>query len=796
MDELPEPTTDPPPEELQNGGGDERCTKKAKVEQIDDDSEGDLKRVAEIVLVLSTMAAVRGGKKPTDVEVELMKEARTKLAVLCQGIAPKDIVSGEAIDTVIEDLGLNAKVGDQRLGFRNPKTSIAERYSYAKSKMEESKKFSAPSTTYTSQPLQTNASGMVDNRVPTNAVRMFAPDKPNHTAIASAVSMVSIPPHISAGSSAAMQYPTASNEVRPPMVSGVMPSSHVGRNASSVALPRVENPQFKVTGGLSGAPYVLQVQANSSANQPLVNVPTWSIQTQPASLARSISENKVPAHNTVKVEGTADVTTSRAGPQVTTDKSIRPFITQTAPGNMSSTHHPLQAVNMSQPPMIPSHTEIAKIVQKLFLPKFPDQPTWTPPSRDYMNKAFTCQTCELTVSDVDSVLLCDACEKGFHLKCLQPSVIRGIHNRVDWHCMRCLNLSGGKPLPPKYGRVMRSSNTSPNFPSNVAGIQPSSEKKAESSDPKVSPHMFTTIGNSVPTVSSANHNDEPSFDSNTPEMRDIQGSNISPSIETIDEKPDPNISMKSATCSASTCLPGENQAEQIDSKALTCKDTSESETPKICEPIKCENLQSSLNSQVGMTAAQDTAEISTDRHVMISKQKESHGGENITYDIKRNDPDVAQPNSVGGSGTNTEDEKKYYQSCCIDGVTYRLQGHAFFTSNHGKLTPSKLQSMWEDSKTGIKWVKVTKCYFPDDLPGNIGHPCISEVNEVYESNSDRIEMASSIRGPCVVLPYDKFKQENDRRCQFGIDASASVQPIFLCRWFYDEIKKSFQPVIS
>lgn len=40
------------------------------------------------------------------------------------------------------------------------------------------------------------------------------------------------------------------------------------------------------------------------------------------------------------------------------------------------------------------------------------------------------------------------------------------------------------------------------------------------------------------------------------------------------------------------------------------------------------------------------------------------------------------------------------------------------------------QSMWEDSKTGVKWVKVTKCYFPDDLPGNIGHPCISEVNEV------------------------------------------------------------------
>jgi hypothetical protein len=128
--------------------------------------------------------------------------------------------------------------------------------------MEESKKFSAPSTTYTSQPLQTNTSGMVDNRVPNNAVRMFASDKSNHTAISSTASMVSIPPHLTVGSSAALQYQSTSNEVRPPIVSGVMPNNHMGRNPSSVALPRVENPQFKVTGGLSGAPYVLQVQGN------------------------------------------------------------------------------------------------------------------------------------------------------------------------------------------------------------------------------------------------------------------------------------------------------------------------------------------------------------------------------------------------------------------------------------------------------------------------------------------------------------------------------------------------------
>ncbi|CAI8586923.1 unnamed protein product [Vicia faba] len=667
MDDV---SVDPPPE-VENGGGEpseEPCSKKARVDAVDK-PEAELKRVAEIVLVLSTMATMRGGQKPTDVEVELMREARSKLAILCQGIAPKDIVAREAIGAVIEDLGLNAKVGDQRLGFRAPKMSIAEKYAFNKSKMEESRKLlSASSTTYASQPLQTNTDGMVDNHVPTNTVRMFSSDKSNHMAVTSSVSMVSIPPHLSAGSSAALQYQSTSNEVRPPIVSGVMPSSHMGRNPSSVALPRVENPQFKVTGGLSGAPYVLQVQANSLANQSLVNAPTWSIQTHPVSLARSVSENKAPAHNPPKVEGTADATVLRAGPQVATGQSIRPFITQTGPGNMSSMHQPLQGGNMVQPPLIPSHSDIAKIVQKLLLPKFPEHRTWTPPSRDYMNKAFTCQTCELTVSEVDSVLLCDACEKGFHLKCLQPSVIRGIHNRVDWHCTRCLSLSGGKSLPPKYGRVTRSSITSPSFPSNTVGIQPSSEKKADSLDLKIQ-----------------------------------------------------------------EIYKGESCAEQIDSKALICKDTAESETPpKSSEPAKCENLQSSQDSQVEMAVSKDTAEISPDRHdsssFMTSSQKESHGGENITNNIKRDDLDV-EPISVGSSGTNTEDEKKYYQSCCIDGVTYRVHGHAFFTSNHGKLTPSKLQSMWEDSKTGMKWVKATKCYFPDDLPGNIGHPCISEVNE-------------------------------------------------------------------
>lgn len=54
--------------------------------------------------------------------------------------------------------------------------------------------------------------------------------------------------------------------------------------------------------------------------------------------------------------------------------------------------------------------------------------------------------------------------------------------------------------------------------------------------------------------------------------------------------------------------------------------------------------------------------------------------------------------------------------------------------------------------------------------------------KVYESNSDRTEMAGSIRGPCEVLPSDKFKQENDRRSHLELEESARQRPLFLCRF--------------
>lgn len=130
-----EPTQQPTPagstgekRPIENRGEGDLGTQLNKKPRLGPNSEKDLRRVAEIVLALSTMAKIRGGKKPTEPEIGLMGEAMSKLVELCEGLAPKDIVGRDAIGAVIEDLGLNAMLKEQRLGFRGPKLTIAEKF--------------------------------------------------------------------------------------------------------------------------------------------------------------------------------------------------------------------------------------------------------------------------------------------------------------------------------------------------------------------------------------------------------------------------------------------------------------------------------------------------------------------------------------------------------------------------------------------------------------------------------------------------------------------------------------------
>ncbi|KAF4378063.1 hypothetical protein F8388_020699 [Cannabis sativa] len=841
---------------------------------------GGLKRVAEIVLVLSTMASIRGGKKPTEVEVGLMSEARTKLVELCEGLAPKDIVARDAIEAVVEDLGLNAKAKDQKLGFRGPRLTIAERFSQTKRKMEESRTYAGQSSPYTSHSLQTSFNTGAESRGSPHTLRMIPSDKQTYLPVSSVAAPASLPiGHVSTATSASMSYQLPTSDVRAPTVSSGFISNNLGRDSPSLALPRIERPQFKLDGpnvpSLASQGqgnivcYLLTV--NASSNHHLVNAPTRSVQTQ--ATKSGPEQSKLPIPTLVKVEGTGQMNVQRLTTSALRDQNFRPLISQPASANLPTMPQPLQASNFVQAASLSnSHNEIAKTVQKLLQPKLPDHPTWIPPSRDYMTKALQCQICMVTIHEVDNVLICDACEKGYHTKCAQSFNLRVIPiPRGEWHCSRCLALSNGKPLPPKYGRVMRS-NTPAKISSSTAGAQSSSEKKVENANVKASQQIVTANGSSD--LQTPTHTDVMALGNNSvdsaadPNPKETQTYNLS-SIS-MDTKPVlgscATVSMKSVedTCGSSAVAssesssqllkdsePPNHQENSLEVKTQPLNHASDTFGDNMVDPS-----QSSLDSCVVEQADQtNSAEValkkSQENNEMLKETDKSHLIEStLSYD-KRVEHDGAQENTVGWSATSSEvtehsgnsfddlrsvewvgnviqnvDEKLFYQTCCVDGVTYKLQDHALFRSSHGKLIPSKLKarehqifllkfyqqfdleifelitmldellmlSMWEDSKTGSKWVIVNRCYFPGDLPENVGRPCTTDSNEVYDSNHDSTIMAGLINGPCEVLPLTKFKDENERRSQLNADSNSRLHPIFICKWFYDEFKGSFQPV--
>ncbi|XP_015582117.1 uncharacterized protein LOC8268130 [Ricinus communis] len=825
---------------LENGETGElgfRTVKKAR------SATGEMQRVAEIVLVLSAMAGMRGGKNPTETEVKLMEEARAKLVEICQDWKPNDLVARDAIGSVIEDLGLNSKLKDQRLGqFRGPNTrlSIKEKISFAKKKMEDSKKFPAPSATYTSQISQPSFGAMGEVCGPSHSIRVFSSDKPTNPLLPSGSHPTSSAlGHVLAVTSTSITHHSATSEVRASTVSTGIPNSHPGRDLSVLAGPKVEKTNFKPEGGSNGTSYAPQVQANVSANQPLMNAPTWSLQSHSVPSNKATPENKALNHNFAKAEGATTLAMSQAAPQAGRDQAFRPLITQSPSANLQSINQPMQGVKYVQPPsFFNNHNEIAKIVQKLLQPKLPEHPTWTPPSRDYMNKPLTCQMCKVAANEVETVVLCDACEKGFHLKCLEAVNQKGIPRGGEWHCLRCTALSNGKPLPPKYGRVMRSI-TPPKGPSNSGGAQPSLEKKFETLDEKVNQEKLTANGSSGlrnPAVSGTVTCAESTSDL----KREINGNSTPSSVKDMDQGmcAGPNNSTNSLGAVSDYPSVGLSSGSSIQLTQVSgsCiqdeRSVSESklQSPAIlCETItnKFENSESSHNLQdINQRELSSTGEIpmkTSQNNCMVDELESIRGHSDCpsTLDMKQNEQDIAHAKSVGSSEANNKarmhagmnsagihsvkwignvlkvaDGKTFYVSCSVGGATYKVQDHALFRSSHEKLIPSKLQAMWEDVETGSKWVLVRQCYFPGDLPKAVGHPCAPESNEVYESNHESSILADLIQGPCQVLPPTKFQENAERRSQLGIEGKNESWPVFLCKWFYDESKGNFRPVFS
>ncbi|KAK9074238.1 hypothetical protein SSX86_006835 [Deinandra increscens subsp. villosa] len=672
---------------------------------------GCLKEVAEMVLVLATMGKMRGGRRPTAVEVKLMAEARGKLAEVCGEFAPKAVFPTDAFGTVIEDLGLN-RLRETKLGILPQRMSIAQKLQLTKQKMEKSEVFPLHSATYVPK-----VSG--PHETP-HTVQTVASGKADHTPISSrSFQNNSFVVHASQPSnSRTLPYQLPTSEVRP-VGSNVLISSNLGRGSTVSPIEQAGRQHIRSDGRLN---------ANSVGDHKASHTPTWSIQSQ------SASSNKAGLNN-----GSSHLT--------------------------NINHHMQHHMNFAQPPAANTHNEIAKIVQKVLQPHTPDRQTWNPPSRDYMNKALTCLTCKSMINEVDTVLVCDACERGYHLRCLQcnPKSIFGDDCR-EWHCAKCLAISNGKPLPLKYGRVMRNVNT-PKKSASPTGSQPSLEKKVQSSDENFNQRLMSANGDSVSQTST-----------------DMQ---VSGTHECGPEK------LSSEKCQSNLQALGNREDADACSKPLTQNGIKLESNPK-GESGENEGVVERGNivktSENGITDRENAEAVERGNIVKTSEScttvRENEGPlPSIMHDVEW----------VGGV-TNEINGKMYYGSCCISGTTYKLQDYALFSSTGINLMPNKLQGMWEDNMTNKKWVTVTRCFFPDDLPEGVGRPCAPESNEVYESNHETTLAAGLIHGPCKVLPPRKFSEERDTQTHSQAKTSDKPEQFYLCKWFYDEKKRLFRDV--
>lgn len=141
--------------------------------------------------------------------------------------------------------------------------------------MEESKKFAAPSGTYSAQTSQPSFGAMGDIRGPSHSIRMFPSDKPGNTSIPSGgLPTPATIGHVSAATSTPLASQPIPSEVRVSTASTGLSNSHPGRDSSALAGHRVEKSHFK-SEGPNGTTYIPYAQGNLSFPFTLTSFLFW-----------------------------------------------------------------------------------------------------------------------------------------------------------------------------------------------------------------------------------------------------------------------------------------------------------------------------------------------------------------------------------------------------------------------------------------------------------------------------------------------------------------------------------------
>ncbi|ERN10016.1 hypothetical protein AMTR_s00013p00237850 [Amborella trichopoda] len=691
--------------------------------------ESSIKRTAEIILVLASMAQMRGGHCPSSAEERLMEEARENLVSLCEILSPKDLVSREFVGNLVRDLGLGADRGRDARAMGS--LSIAEKFLNSMKKIEDNRKQAAQ---------------------------------------------------------------------RPP---------------SSPQVPDEE-------------PAII------AANQAPHTHDSSQEKTQSLS---ALLENVPPDYGAVTGIGTQKLQHDKTKPPAQLDS-----------GDLRTVHEQLRGYKPTEHSgTFPDHDNIAKNVLAVLQTRTLNHKNQALPSTAYMNAPISCQLCKSETKNVESVLVCDSCEAGVDVKCFQNQLYnQKIVIKGDWHCPKCLHLSNGKPFPPKYGRVGKSSttqkealnssrvessqerntgypNSKRNQPKTIAsGLSDSVQPVPNPSLPKGYPNKHPdagiidtkqSSGANFPGVTMENKdpdNQKECVDSLNQAVKDLCGK----PAETVGDQRKNEVSPDQMEYSTPECpstvkagfglsnsgQSGTNlQSMRQSQGSINSQDAGKSESPMLDEAVgdRCQSMADQAltdssepsgrvdapNSDFRSGSFQDGQESSS----QMTSERSSDPDADETTDYSWPPEQELHPVDWVGEKVKVAEGRTYYQSCCINGVIYKLQDYALFHPDYPNFPSyvAKIQTLWEDNRTGAKWAHVNWCYYPDDLSQLVGRPATPGTDEVYESNYGANKLVGTILGPCSVLSVEKYKKEIERRSCLADEENPELGPIFICNTMKD-----------
>uniref|UniRef100_A0A0E0A8P7 PHD-type domain-containing protein n=1 Tax=Oryza glumipatula TaxID=40148 RepID=A0A0E0A8P7_9ORYZ len=585
---------------------------------------------------------------------------------------PRELFPREAVRALVEDLGLARGRDPSAMGYRPRRASIAERILLTKRKMEEIKEAPVYPTTNVSQTTATRATTVFQHGAskPTTGLPM------NISAVASFP--VTTPPTIPSPN---ILKQTQLNE----SPSGVKAAG----TSSIVSVPSVGPTNIKVEKGVNSPTCTQNGATIGQANKSAHLTATMSN----PNIVRSSSHEGTPQHEKAPV--------------------IRPITVKNG-----MTHQSRPGVSFIQrQSTFPNHSAIAKTVQQV-LHQPVNHPNWIPPSTEYMHSGLGCQVCKVFIIDIHSMIICDACERGIHLKCLQHDGVNVLPPKAEWYCPTCVARSKGKPLPPKYGKVTRTV---------VA--------------PKV---------NLISGVPSQGVSENRTTKDNNQELA-ADGTVI-----------DKNSSEANRIVHNSDKLALESSKEQSQSGSASAAVDKGRGKPQGVETME----NNAISERGNVHELTSNGDLSTKNEIVIGDAKDKTIVCSTDHSI------------VGwvGDPLRVVENKTYYYSCNIDGIAYNLDDHILVASKDKESAPSKLQSLWEEHDSRSKMALVSPYFFASDIPELISKPCTAEENEVFASCNQRTVTVSAICGQCEVLHVDKFREET----KGSQVVSSRLHPIFLC----------------